>query len=238
MWKVNDIHRASRLPDSESTRHWSTPWFVPNSPDPVAPAGIRTGGAASRTLSEPSGNNQGNWNDLPYIFICNLSATLNRNSEKSLFFWKIGRVIIFSSLLALTQPSRVCVYSGPCVQQHSSRLCNGPWFAHWPFVPVECCACRAEVIINWCLAFFVWLSLSDVIAAPLTNAELSLWEVSLKRGIWGATVGLKIWAPFYKKHMAHCLWNMFFTESERNKVFYRWWAQLQLFLFINVQPTC
>lgn len=189
MWEVDVTHRASRLPDSEWTRLWSTPWFVPNSPAP-----------AELSLSKPSGINQGTGTTfLPFSsVICRL---LWIGTQRSLFFWKIRRVIIFSSLLALPQPRSVCVCTVARVSSSSPCVCTVVLvFANWPFVPVECCACRAEVIINWCLTVFVWLSLSDVIAAPLTNAELSLWEVSLKRGILGATVDLKIWAPFDKKH--------------------------------------
>lgn len=97
------------------------------------------------TMSKPSEVNQGNWNYLPSIFICNQSTTLNRNSEKSLFFWKIR---IFFIIGPYTAQQCVRAYSDPCVQQQSVPLYSGSWSAHWPFVPVECCACRAEVIIN------------------------------------------------------------------------------------------
>lgn len=222
-WKVWEVtHRASRLPDSEWTRLWSTPWFVPNSPNLVALAGIRAGGLQA----EPCPNHQGLIRATGITF-------LPFSSEICRLLW-IGTQIILS-FLEEKKGYNLFFIIGTYTTQQCVRLYSGPWFAHWPFGPVECCACRAEVIINWCLTFFVWLSLSDVIAASLTIADLSLWEVSHKRGLLGVTVDLKISAPFYKKHTAHHLWNMSFTESERNKVFYRCWAQLQLFLFINVQ---
>lgn len=203
MWEVEVPHRASRLPDSSLVH----PLICTKQPKSCSSCWYQK-------QAEPCQNHQGLIRATKITFLP--FSSLNRNSEKSLFFWKIRRVIIFSSLLALPQPISACVCTVARVTSSSPCLCAVVLvFANWLFVPVECCACRAEVIINWCLTFFVWLSLSDVIAAPLTNTELSLWEVSLKRGLLGATVDLKIWAPFYTKHTAHRLWNVFFTESER-----------------------
>lgn len=57
------------------------------------------------------------------------------------------------------------------------------------------------------------LSLSDVFAALLINAELSLWEVSHKKVVFRCILDLRVRSPW--KRTAHCLCDMFFSEFER-----------------------
>lgn len=136
------------------------------------------------------------------------------NIQRSLWLcvygW-VGKAVSRKLLCCLYSGSSVCTVTHASVQKPS-------------LVPAKCGACRAEVTTNWRLTFFVWLSLSNVIATPLKKRLSRHCRKFPLKSCFRCFFGSK---DLHISHNTPFICNMLFRFSERVQVFYRFCARIE-----------